>query len=66
MTKKTFHNVQSNSTRMRLECGWWLIPKEGRAIHERHRYVEVDIGKIRLRNAYGHKINRIERNVLRK
>jgi hypothetical protein len=40
---------------MRLECRWWLILKEGRVIHERHRYVEVDIGKIRLRNANGHK-----------
>jgi len=50
---------------MRLESGWWFLLKKGRTIHEGHRYVEVDIGKIRLRNANGHKTNRIERNVLR-
>jgi hypothetical protein len=65
MTKKTSNYVQSNSTRMRLERRWWFIPKEGGTILERHRTVEVDTGKTRLRNANGHKINRFERDVLR-
>jgi len=49
---------------MRLKCRWWFLLEERRAIHEGYWYVEVDIGKIRVRYANGHKINRIERNVL--
>jgi hypothetical protein len=66
MTEETFNNVQSYSPGVRLEGGWRFLLKEGGAISEGYRYVEVDTGKVRLRNANGHKINRIERDVLRK
>jgi hypothetical protein len=51
---------------MRLKRRQWFLLKERGTILGRYRSVEVDTGKTRLRNANGHKINRVERDVLRK
>lgn len=64
MTEETGNNVQQSANRMGLKCRWWILLEEGRTVYEGHRIVEVDIGKTWLRNAYGHKIDRFERDVL--